>query len=104
MSLKTRATIEDLYKVEGKAELVHGEIVHMPPTGDDPGYASGEIFVTWRDYVRRTRHGRAYGDGVGFHVNLPHRESFSPDAAYQAHHRSKITRACQCPPTCSTAI
>ena len=21
-------------------------------------------------------------DGAGFHVNLPHRESFSPDAAY----------------------
>jgi pimeloyl-ACP methyl ester carboxylesterase len=28
MSTKTRATIEDLYKVEGKAELVNGEIVY----------------------------------------------------------------------------
>ena len=27
MSTKTRAMIEDLYKVEGKAELVNGEIV-----------------------------------------------------------------------------
>jgi Uma2 family endonuclease len=88
VSIKTRATIADLYKVEGKAELVHGEIVHMPPTGDDPGYASGEIFVTLRDYVRRTRHGRAYGDGVGFHVHLPHRESFSPDAAYHVGSRT----------------
>jgi Uma2 family endonuclease len=26
--------------------------------------------------------GRAFPDGVGFHVNLPHREAFSPDAAY----------------------
>jgi hypothetical protein len=26
MRTKTRATIEDLYKTEGKAELVHGEI------------------------------------------------------------------------------
>src|SRR5215510_5945683 len=26
-------TIEDLYKVEDKAELVHGEIVHKAPTG-----------------------------------------------------------------------
>ena len=34
MSIKTRATIEDLYKVEGKAELVNGEIVEMPPAGD----------------------------------------------------------------------
>ena len=37
MSTKTRAAIEDLYKVEGKAELVNGEIVEMPPAGDDPG-------------------------------------------------------------------
>ena len=79
--MKTRVTLEDLYKVEGKAELVNGEIVHMPPTGDDPGYASGEIFVHLRDYTKSTRRGRAYGDGVGFHVNLPHRESFGPDAA-----------------------
>ena len=28
MDTKTRATIKDLYKVEGKAELVNGEIVH----------------------------------------------------------------------------
>ncbi|HEY7494513.1 MAG TPA: Uma2 family endonuclease, partial [Candidatus Tectomicrobia bacterium] len=26
--------------------------------------------------------GRVYGDGAGFRVNLPHRESFSPDAAF----------------------
>ena len=33
-------------------------------------------------YARRTRSGRAFTDGAGFHVHLPHRESFSPDAAY----------------------
>ena len=27
VDIKTRATIKELYKVEGKAELVHGEIV-----------------------------------------------------------------------------
>ena len=82
MSMKTRATIEDLYKVEGKAELVQGEIVHMAPAGDEPGAASVEIVVRLRDYARRMQRGRAYGDGTGFHVNLPHREAFSPDAAY----------------------
>ena len=54
MSTTTRATIEDLYKVAGKAELVNGEIVHMPPTGDDPGYAGDEIFVSLREYAKRT--------------------------------------------------
>jgi Uma2 family endonuclease len=82
VSIKTRATIEDLYKVEGKAELVDGEIVHLPPSGDDPGFASLEIATSLRAYARRTRRGRAYGDGTGFHVDLPHREAFSPDAAY----------------------
>ncbi len=82
MRSKTRATIEDLYKAEGKAELVHGEIIEMPPTGEGPGFAGGEIFVHLRDYARRTGRGRAFPDGVGFRVHLPHRESFSPDAAY----------------------
>jgi hypothetical protein len=33
MGVKTRATVEDFYKVEGKAEFVNGEIVLMSPTG-----------------------------------------------------------------------
>jgi Uma2 family endonuclease len=82
MSPKTRATIEDLYKVEGKAELVNGEIVEMPPSGDGPNRASLSIAMSLRQYERRTRQGRAYSDGAGFKVHLPHRDSFSPDAAY----------------------
>lgn len=82
MSTKTRATLEDLHKVEGKAELVNGEIVLMSPAGGDPGIAGGEIFASLRAYVRRRRRGLALPDGVGFRVNLPHRESFSPDTAY----------------------
>jgi Uma2 family endonuclease len=82
MSPKTRATIADLYRVEGKAELVHGEIVYMSPTGGWPGYASDAILVSLFEYSRRTRTGRAVGDNKGFRVTLPHRESFSPDAAY----------------------
>jgi Uma2 family endonuclease len=82
MSTKTRATIEDLYKVEGKAELVNGEIVYRSPSGDEPSIAGGEIFAHLREYARRIRQRRAYPDGTGFHVHLPHREAFSPDAAY----------------------
>ena len=82
MTLKTRATIEDLYRVEGKAELVDGEIVHMPATGVMPGYAGDEIFASLREYARRTGRGRAVSDNKGFVVNLPNRQTFSPDAAY----------------------
>ncbi len=82
MDVTTRATIEDLYKVEGNAELVHGEMVKMPPAGEEPNVAGGHIFVHLYHYVQRTGRGRAYTDGAGFRVHLPHRESLSPDAAY----------------------
>ena len=52
------------------------------PTGDAPGYASDEIFVSLREYARRTGFGRAVADNKGFRVQLPNRESFSPDAAF----------------------
>jgi hypothetical protein len=40
MSTKAGATIDDLYTVEGKAELVNGKIAELPPAGDDPEFAN----------------------------------------------------------------
>ena len=82
MSTKVEATIEDLYKVEGKAELVNGEIVHMSPTGGFPHNAADEITASLRVYAKRTKTGYGIGDNAAFVVNLPHRKSFSPDAAF----------------------
>src|SRR5262245_7905565 len=82
MSTKAEATIDDLYKVEGKAELVNGEIVEMPPTGGFPNYAALEIALSLRHYAKQHGVGVAISDNAAFVVNLPHRKSFSPDAAY----------------------
>lgn len=82
MSTKVEATIEDLYKVEGKAELINGEIILMSPTGSLPGYAGDEIFSSLREYSNRRKSGRAVSDNKAFVVNLSHRKSFSPDAAF----------------------
>lgn len=82
MTTKTQATIEELYQVEGKAELVDGEIVLMSPTGYLPSYAASEIFVSLRAHARQTKSGHAVTDSAGFRVNLPNRGSFSPDAAF----------------------
>jgi Uma2 family endonuclease len=82
MTTKVKATIEDLLKVKQKAEIVNGEIILMSPTGSLPGYAGDEILSSLRDYSKRQKYGRAVGDNKGFLVNLPHRESFSPDAAF----------------------
>jgi len=84
MPTKTEATIEDLYFVpeNGKAEIVNGELILMPPTGGVPGRSGGKIFISLEGYERRTKSGYAFPDNVGFIVNLPHRRSFSPDAAF----------------------
>ena len=84
MSTKTEATVDDLYRVpeHGKAELVNGELVLMPPTGGVPGRAAGRIYTSLNEYEQRVGGGYAFPDNVGFIVNLPHRRSFSPDAAF----------------------
>lgn len=84
MSTTTDATIEDLYGVpeNGKAELVNGEIIQIPPTGGVSGRAGGKIYCSLDNYEQSTKSGYAFTDNVGFAVNLPHRKSFSPDAAF----------------------
>ncbi len=82
MSVKVEATIEDLLKVDQKAEIVNGEILIMSPTGSLPGYAGDEIFSSLREYSKQRKYGRAVSDNKAFLVNLPYRKSFSPDAAF----------------------
>jgi len=83
MITRPKAMLEDLYRVpeNGKAEIVNGEVVLMAPTGFLPSRATSAIYSSLREYERRTRAGFALGDNTGFLVNLPNRQSFSPDAA-----------------------
>lgn len=78
---RTDELIDQLYKIDGKAEIVDGRIVRMSPTGDMPSTAASEIFVSLRSYAK-TAGGRAYNDNAAFLVDLPNRKSFSPDAAF----------------------
>lgn len=81
----TPATLEDLYRVEGKAELIAGRVVRLMPSGDAPSEAAFEIAVSLRDHARRSGVGVAYPDGIGYAQRpaLPSgRQSFSPDASY----------------------
>ena len=88
MSTTTESLIEALYKVEGKAEIVNGEILNMPPSGDLPVSAAGAIYISVRGYAKHTRKGRAYTEGAGFLVDLPNRNSFSPDVAFHTGKRT----------------
>jgi Uma2 family endonuclease len=84
MSTKVSATVEDLYHVpeDGKAEIVDGELVRFIPTGMNPSRAIGNIYISLREYERNNGGGVAVPDNAGFLVDLPDRESFSPDAAW----------------------
>lgn len=79
---RTGATVEDLYKVEGPAELVGGEIVVMAPAGFLHGRVALAIAGSLSEYEEATGRGFALPDNVGFIVNLPQRRSFCPDAAF----------------------
>ena len=84
MPTKAQATIEDLYRVpeNGKAEIVNGELILMSPTGDLPSRAAFNVASSLRAFARGKNVGRAYPDNTGYKVNLPDRDSFSPDASF----------------------
>lgn len=79
-----RATLDDLCRTEGKAELIARKIVQFPPSGHLPNEVAANIYVSLRSHARATGVGMAKSHGVGFAIpELPSgRESFSPDAAY----------------------
>jgi Uma2 family endonuclease len=81
-----RATVDDLSKIDGKAELINGRIVPLMPTGRKPNRVAFQIAARLDRYATQVGVGEAYTDGIGFTVpELPSgRESFSPDAAYFA--------------------
>ncbi len=79
-----RATLEDLYKEPGKAELIGGRIVHYMATGYRLSRVASRIFLSLHDYAEQTGVGEAFTDSLGFAVKelTSGRESFSPDATY----------------------
>lgn len=81
LKLPREATVEDLYELDQKAEIINGEIVLMSPTGFLPHRAALNITISLRGMEKRLK-GYAIGDNAAFIVGLPHRKSFSPDAAW----------------------
>lgn len=76
------ALFAQMSRLEGKAEIVDGEIVEMSPTGPWPAYSAGLIYMSLFAHTRHVGNGIAFTDGNVFRVSLPRRQSFSPDAGY----------------------
>ena len=103
----TRATLDDLYREEGKAELIGGRIVRYMASGDLPSTVAFDIAVSLRRYEKSLGRGKAYADGIGYAVPvLPSgRESFSPDASYYAGPRpANPMRFIEGPPTFAVKV
>ncbi|HEX3313654.1 MAG TPA: Uma2 family endonuclease [Gemmataceae bacterium] len=81
-----RATLADLAKTEGKAELIGGRIVQYMATGHRPSRVAARIFRSLDDFAESTGNGFAYTDSIGYAVAelTSGRESFSPDASFFA--------------------
>jgi Uma2 family endonuclease len=82
--VQSRATLDDLYRTSGKAELIDGRIVTQMATGHWPARIGFRIAMSLDEHSGKVKRGVAYPDNVGFTVpELPSgRESFSPDASY----------------------
>ncbi len=93
MIQQERSLIDELYRVDGKAEIVHGEIVRMSPTGGLHGIAVGLIYQSLYRHQKRYGGGTAFPDNVGFLVQLPTRQSFSPDVAWHPCNPEEVTEA-----------
>jgi Uma2 family endonuclease len=101
-----RATLEDLYRTEGKAELIGGRIVQMA-NGHLPGRVAENIFVDLRVFSKSVKRGEVHADGVGFTVpELPSgRESFAPDASYfEGPLPTNLMRFIEGAPTCAIEV
>ncbi len=85
MTTQTRAaaTLDDLMRVDGKAELIAGRIVRFMPSGYRPSRVAAKIFQSLDAHASRGG-GVAFADGIGFAVGrlISGRQSFSPDASY----------------------
>jgi hypothetical protein len=82
LKLPHRATVEDLLALDEKAELVNGQIVLMGGDGFDHNRPKQLVWMSLYSHEMKRGGGYAIGDGGVFLVQLPHRESFSPDVAW----------------------
>jgi len=80
-----RATLDDLMRTEGKAELIGGRIVTFMASGRAPSRAGFRIAMALDAHAEEAG-GEGYPDGIGYAVRglASDRESFSPDASYYA--------------------
>ena len=81
LPLGREATLDDLWEVEGKAELINGEIVPMTPIFSLVGRATSLI---WRSLNAYEQHFRGYAlqEPVGYIIHTPGEQMLIPDVSW----------------------
>ncbi|HXD88295.1 MAG TPA: Uma2 family endonuclease [Urbifossiella sp.] len=81
---RQRATLADLAKAPGKAELVNGKVIELMATGFRPNIVAGRIFRSLADHADKSGIGYAFTDNMRFAIPelSSGRESFAPDVSY----------------------
>jgi Uma2 family endonuclease len=76
--------MEDLYREEGRAELIGGKIVRLGPSGHFPSEVAGNILVSLRSHEKAGHPGKAYISKLAYVVPKlsSGRESFSPSVSF----------------------
>jgi Uma2 family endonuclease len=82
LKLSRPATVQDLYDLNERAEIVDGQLVLMSGTGFAPNRAAARIWRSLDAHEHAHGGGYALAEGSVFVVDLPLRRSFSPDAAW----------------------
>lgn len=82
LKLPRPATVQDLYDLDERAEIVDGQLVLMGGTGFAPNRAAARIWRSLDAHEQAHGGGYALAEGGVFVVDLPRRHSFSPDGAW----------------------
>jgi Uma2 family endonuclease len=95
MITKTLLTADDLARMPDDAsvqiELDEGELITMPPAGEDHGHVEMDLAVRIGYFVKRKKLGRVYGGDTGFRLN--DRTVLSPDVAFVRRERVEAVRS-----------
>src|SRR5205823_1786050 len=65
------ATLDDLFRYDGKAELIGGRIIPAMPVGRRHNRIAARVYRSLHDYATATGVGEAYTDNMGFAIRPP---------------------------------
>jgi Uma2 family endonuclease len=95
MAVKKFMTADDLARMPDDAsvqiELDEGELIVMPPGGEEHGHVETDLAVLLGGFVKVHKLGRVYGGDTGFRLN--DRTVLAPDVAFVRQERLEAVRS-----------